>query len=119
MNHKLTTPIALPIGLADSLKTSSHLEGVPTALYIDLLLGRYSPRLKPQTPATVLGVARGTGRRSIPCEWVQLRIPRGTAARLRRLGAALAHAPGARLSIVRTLYWLLAADAAANSREVC
>lgn len=122
-----TTPIAVPCSLASSLQQAARIESKHLSLYIDQLIARYTPALSRWSVGTaikyprVLSVKNGTGRRSLPSEWQQMRLLRSTANRLRKLGYMLAACTGAeqsRLSICRTLQWLSVVDSAARNSEV-
>ena len=93
-----TTPISIPVHTAQAVARLPHAEACGVSFALDQLLQQQQGQ---QGPAGTLNARQldrllrlcqqpGTGRRAVPGQWVQVRIGRGTALRLRRLGAELA-----------------------------
>lgn len=125
---RTSTPVSIPAHCAQSLQRLPHADACGVSFALDQLLARLA-----QHTSSAAGVASklsaaqldrllrlqqtaGTGRRSQPDAWVQVRIARGTALRLRRMGAELALRSErriARWSIQLVIRYLLAAARAA------
>lgn len=126
--QRATTPVSIPVHTSQALQRLPHAEACGISFALDQLLAQLA-----QHTSSAVGVASklsaaqldrllrlqqtaGTGRRSQPAGWVQVRIARGTALRLRRLGAELALRSErriARWSIQLVIRYLLAASRAA------
>lgn len=123
--NRTTTPVSIPAHCALSLQRLPHADACGVSFALDQLLQQQHSN--GNGPARALNAAQldrllrlsqapGTGRRSQPGAWVQVRIARGTALRLRRLGAELALRSEhriARWSIQLVIRYLLASNRAA------